>query len=238
MGDMPCLQDMSANGTLVDGKEVKSTKVSLTNGCEIEIKMDKFFVFLSPPSSHPNPALEPQIISNRYYVLASKTLGSGSFATVKLAVDVHTGERLACKVINRSASSGTSKSAKTHGEASSHLPSSWQNIQRETAILKNVTHPNIVQVKHVVSTATTVHIFLTRVSGGELFDHICSDRIIAEHEAYSSMGVQKFMFYQILLAVKYLHDLDITHRDIKPENILMESHDPLTRYTPQAMASD
>ncbi|KAJ3156584.1 Checkpoint kinase 2 [Geranomyces variabilis] len=222
IGDMPCLQDMSANGTLLDGKEVKSTKASLTNGCEIEIKMDKFFVFLSLLQSHPDPILENQIISNRYYLLASKTLGSGSFATVKLAVDLKTGERLACKVIPRSGSSGATRSAKTHGEASGHLPSTWQNIQRETAILKNVTHPNIVQVKHVVSTASTVHILLTRVSGGELFDHICSDRVIAEHEA-------KFMFYQILLAVKYLHDLDITHRDIKPENILMESRDPLTR---------
>ncbi|TPX58202.1 hypothetical protein PhCBS80983_g03296 [Powellomyces hirtus] len=224
---MPLLHDTSTNGTLVDGRLVSQAKMSLTTGCEIEIQRDKFFVFLNLLETVSPHFWDKRIIGDyRYYVLASRTLGRGSFATVKLAIDCQTGERLACKVIDQGGSCAPSTKSgaqnQKQGDPPEHLPSSRQTIQRETAILKNVTHPNIVQVKDIVTTSSTVYIFLTRVSGGELFDYIQRNEKLEEYEA-------KFMFYQTLLAVKYLHDLDITHRDIKPENLLMESPEPCSR---------
>lgn len=56
---------------------------------------------------------------------------------------------------------------------------------------------------------------MTRVCGGELFDYIIKQNGAAEPEA-------KFFFYQIVLALSYLHEMNITHRDLKPENILLE----------------
>jgi serine/threonine protein kinase len=46
------------------------------------------------------------------------------------------------------------------------------------------------------------------MEGGELFDRIQRSQQLKEPEA-------KLIFYQIVQAVKYLHDNKITHRDLK-----------------------
>jgi serine/threonine protein kinase len=83
-------------------------------------------------------------------------------------------------------------------------------------------HPGIISIKDVKYTDTLVYIFLSRITGGELFDYIMKQGGVKEHEA-------KFMFYQILRAMKYLHDRRITHRDLKPENLLLETPTPFSR---------
>lgn len=49
---------------------------------------------------------------------------------------------------------------------------------------------------------------LELMEGGELFERITSQKQLAESEA-------KLYFYQIVLAVQYLHSQGITHRDLK-----------------------
>ncbi|KAI8820259.1 kinase-like domain-containing protein [Fimicolochytrium jonesii] len=216
LGDMPCLENLSPHGTYVDGKHVEgATKVSLTNGAEIRLGGDTFFVFTNLLEDPKLGVFEGRVVGERYYVFGGYELGKGSFATVRLSVDLKTGERLACKVIQRG------KGARER-EREGRKPSSGTVIARETAILKNIMHPNLVQVKEVVRTEECVYLFLTRVTGGELFYYVQKHGGMEEHAA-------KFVFYQILLAVQYLHNLDITHRDLKLENILMESSNPFGR---------
>jgi serine/threonine protein kinase len=51
--------------------------------------------------------------------------------------------------------------------------------------------------------------------GGELFFHLHNIGRFTEDQA-------KFYFAEVLLALEYLHSLDIIYRDLKPENILLD----------------
>ena len=53
-----------------------------------------------------------------------------------------------------------------------------------------------------------VYIILELMEGGELFDRIKNSQQLNEADS-------KLVFYQIVLAVKHLHDNKITHRDLK-----------------------
>ena len=55
-------------------------------------------------------------------------------------------------------------------------------------------------------------------TGGELFDKIVNEGLLAEKPAAHLMK-------QIFAALYYLHDHGIMHRDLKPENFLFASHD-------------
>lgn len=53
-----------------------------------------------------------------------------------------------------------------------------------------------------------VYIILELMEGGELFERIRKSNGLLEKNA-------KFIFYQVVLAVNYLHQNNITHRDLK-----------------------
>lgn len=53
-------------------------------------------------------------------------------------------------------------------------------------------------------------------TGGDLAYHLTKVEIFQEQDA-------KFFIAEIVLAIEYLHSLDIIYRDLKPENILIDS---------------
>ncbi|KAL7063059.1 hypothetical protein AAHC03_01577 [Spirometra sp. Aus1] len=75
-------------------------------------------------------------------------------------------------------------------------------------------HPCIVRIFDVIDTDDALYMILELVEHGELFDRVVSLGQLSEEDS-------KFLFLQIVLATKYLHDNGITHRDLKPENILL-----------------
>lgn len=51
-------------------------------------------------------------------------------------------------------------------------------------------------------------------SGGDLAFHVNKKQIFEENEA-------RFYIAEVILAIEYIHSLNVIYRDLKPENILI-----------------
>ncbi|KAL5697981.1 cAMP-dependent protein kinase [Ranunculus cassubicifolius] len=130
-----------------------------------------------------------------------RTIGEGTFAKVKFARNLETGESVAVKVL-----------AKT-----TILKHRMVNqIKREISIMKIVRHPNIVRLHEVLSSRTRIYIVLEFVTGGELYDQIVHQGRLSEKQA-------RRYFQQLIDAVDYCHSKGVYHRDLKPENLLLDT---------------
>lgn len=92
-------------------------------------------------------------------------------------------------------------------------------LKREIEILKEVKHPNIIELIDVFEDSKYLHLVTEICTGGELFDRIIqktqsSEGHFSEHDAAQ-------LVCDILDAIGYCHDVKgIVHRDLKPENFL------------------
>ncbi|CAA6662300.1 unnamed protein product [Spirodela intermedia] len=130
----------------------------------------------------------------RYQV--GKTIGEGTFAKVKMAVDTENGKSVAIKVLDKKM------------VVENRL---MQQVKREISAMKLLHHPNIVRIHEVIATKTKIYIVMEYVSGGS-----SRRRCMSEKEA-------RRYFQQLIDAVDYCHARGIYHRDLKPENLLIDS---------------
>ncbi|KAK1615410.1 hypothetical protein QYE76_020927 [Lolium multiflorum] len=129
------------------------------------------------------------------------TIGEGSFAKVKLAVDMETGGSVAVKVIDRST------------VLRNNL---MYQVKREISAMKLLNHPNIVKIHEVIATKTKICLVMEYVPGGQLSDRLSYHKRLDEREA------NKY-FYQLIDAVDYCHRRGVFHRDLKPQNLLLDN---------------
>ncbi|THD23556.1 Mitogen-activated protein kinase [Fasciola hepatica] len=78
-------------------------------------------------------------------------------------------------------------------------------------------HPNIIRLLNVIKADNNKDIYL-------VFEHMDSDL----HNCIKKGNIlkdvhKKYIFYQLLRAVKYIHSADVIHRDLKPSNVLLDS---------------
>lgn len=83
----------------------------------------------------------------------------------------------------------------------------------EIKLLLDLNHENVVCMKEVFETKTSLHMILEYAEGGELFDRIVERGTYSEKDASNA-------FRQIVQGLKYLHENHVIHRDLKPENLL------------------
>ncbi|KAH7912858.1 Pkinase-domain-containing protein [Hygrophoropsis aurantiaca] len=142
---------------------------------------------------------QPATVACQYRT--GRTLGSGTYAIVKEAIHIKTGNYYACKVINKKLMEGRE-----------HM------VRNEIAVLKRISsgHSNIVTLHDYFETTHNLYLCFDLCTGGELFDSICARGQYTEADAAELVRT-------IFAAVKYIHDCDIVHRDLKPENLLFRS---------------
>ncbi|RDW87810.1 hypothetical protein BP5796_03504 [Coleophoma crateriformis] len=129
------------------------------------------------------------------------TLGEGEFGKVKMGWKQEGGVQVAIKLIRR--------------DTVGSNPQRLAKIYREIAILREISHPNIVQLHEMVETEKHIGIILEYASGGELFDYILNHRYLKDNAA-------RRLFAQLVSGVGYLHKKGIVHRDLKLENLLLD----------------
>lgn len=129
-----------------------------------------------------------------------RTIGKGSFATVRKAKNRATGQYCAVKVLSKRKMS----------------EEDILSLCNEVEIMKTVDHPNIVKMIDFFEDEAHYCLVMEIMEGGELFDQILQREAFTEHEAREAIRA-------IIDAIRYCHNLNIVHRDIKPENLLLQS---------------
>ncbi|KAL2231487.1 serine/threonine-protein kinase PEPKR2-like [Sesamum indicum] len=126
------------------------------------------------------------------YELA-KIIGQGKFGSVALCRSKATGEEFACKTLRK-------------GE---------EIVHREVEIMQHLSgHPGVVTLKSVYEDAESFYLVMELCSGGRLLDQMAREGLNSEQKAAN-------IIKELMLAVRYCHEMGVVHRDIKPENILL-----------------
>ncbi|KAL0858272.1 hypothetical protein ABMA27_012176 [Loxostege sticticalis] len=134
------------------------------------------------------------------YVVTEK-LGSGSYSTVyKAYTKVGARSIVAIKCVDKSR-------IKNSGSA-------VDNLITEIRLLKTLTHPHIVHMKHFTWDDRNIYIIMEYCCGGDLSKYI---------HRYGRVPEKQVLYFlqQLASALKFLREKGVVHMDLKPHNLLL-----------------
>lgn len=141
--------------------------------------------------------------SDNFTYNADKVVDRGTFGVVFQATIAETGETVAIKKVLQDRR--------------------YKN--RELQIMKELSHPNVVNLRHAFYTTGT--------SQDELYLNVVMDfmpdtvyRVVRHYNKMHQkmpMLLVKLYAYQLMRGIGYTHSLGICHRDIKPQNLLVDT---------------
>jgi len=187
-------KDVSTYGTLFNGHKIgRDNSVLLFDGCILHLSKEMVYKFIQ--------VFPPTDHSNPLYT-RNLIIGSGSQSTIFLAATMGNDTRqLACKTI---------KTKSLDRQVA-------ENVASELGLLKQIHHPCILRAIAIDEMVDGwVHVIMPIYHGGTLQDYVLRRQTLQEDQ-------YQFIFYQLVLAVTYLHNKRIVHRDLKPENIFVVS---------------
>lgn len=127
-------------------------------------------------------------------------LGSGAYGHVWKVIDRRTKKPYALKKIFDAFQNSTDA----------------QRTYREITILTQLDHPNIVKLDRVIRAKNNKDLYLA-------FEFMEADLHSLVGETVLQGVHLRYITYQILKALQYLHSAQLLHRDLKPSNVLINS---------------
>ncbi|XP_057974157.1 serine/threonine-protein kinase PEPKR2 [Malania oleifera] len=126
--------------------------------------------------------------------VSGATIGHGKFGSVSICRSRVSGVEFACKTLKKAD----------------------ETVHREVEIMQHLSgHPGVVTLQAVYEDSECFHLVMELCSGGRLVDQMV-DEWYSEHRAANILK-------ELMVVIKYCHDMGVVHRDIKPENILLTS---------------
>merc|ERR1740117_2122988 len=129
-----------------------------------------------------------------------KVIGKGSFGKVFLVKEIKTSQMFALKVLKKD---------------NIIKRNQVEHTKTERSVLGYVKHPFIVGMNMAFQSRHKLYFVLDYCAGGELFFHLGKLGKFTESRS-------RFYAAEIILAISYVHSLDIIYRDLKPENVLLD----------------
>ncbi|PAV81724.1 hypothetical protein WR25_11536 [Diploscapter pachys] len=161
---------------------------------------------------------ESYIQLNQYRLM--EEIGQGSYGIVKLAYNEQDKNLYAMKVLDKikllkNFACFRQPPTRHNKPIPSTLKNPLQLVQREIAILKKLSHPNVVKLVEVLDDPSDNYLYMVFefVERGAVLD-IPTENPLTEDTAWS-------YFRDTLRGLEYLHYQKIVHRDIKPSNLLL-----------------
>ncbi|XP_032597601.1 cAMP-dependent protein kinase catalytic subunit 2 isoform X2 [Drosophila grimshawi] len=144
---------------------------------------------------------EPSPYTNLEGYSQRAILGNGSFGTVLLVKEKKSKNYYAAKMMNKDDLVRLKQVGHVHNEK---------------MVLSSVRFPFLVHLIDSSKDFDYLYLVLPFINGGELFTY---------HRKVHKFNEKQSRFYgvQVLLALEYLHHMDLMYRDLKPENILMDA---------------
>jgi protein kinase D len=140
-----------------------------------------------------------QDFSNIYQIFSDELLGSGQFGSVYRGVNRKQSNDVAVKIIDKL-----------------KFPSKQEaQLRAEVDILQQVKHPGVVEFMEMFETPERIFVVMEKMKGDML------EMILSSERSRLDERLTTFLISQILIALRYLHSLNIVHCDLKPENILL-----------------
>lgn len=136
----------------------------------------------------------PKIVGGKYQMM--ETIGQGTWAKVKRAIDLETGHEVAIKVFY-------------HCTLQRKLKDGHAKLLSEYSLFSSLSHPNLLHYHDLLQDHDKVYLVLDFCQGGHL------------KPPYSSIAIKRILL-GVLRGLEYLHAKDIAHHDIKPANILLD----------------